>query len=146
MLDSATASIIETIAAVGGIAGVIAFLMWIRSERDAERRQRLLEAESAANRELATQERSAYGSLVSKVIEVVEANSRASEAIRQTMANVCSALGAHDARSIETSAAAERIESKVDETLLKVEGVDEKVVKLHGTVSGLDTYVRGKLG
>lgn len=138
MLDAATAKIIEIIGGIGGMAGVLAFLMWFRSSNDAERRQKLLELEAAANRQDAAEARAGYRELVGKVIQVVDNNSRASEAIRITMNDVCVTLSEQSARAIQVAQGIDAVESKVDETLLKVEGMDERL-------RGLDNHLRSKL-
>jgi methyl-accepting chemotaxis protein len=145
MFDAAAARIIEIIAGVGGIAGVIAFVTLVFRERDAGRRQKLLELEAAANRQNAVEERAGYRILVDKVLEVVEANSRASEAIRQTMANVCSMLGVHDNRSIEVAAGMERVESRLEEVHTRVADVDAKVTAVGSDVNELHRYVKDRL-
>jgi methyl-accepting chemotaxis protein len=138
VLDAATAKIIEIIGGIGGMAGVLAFLMWFRSSNDAERRQKLLELEAAANRQDAAEARAGYRELVGKVIQVVDNNSRASEAIRITMNDVCVTLSEQSARAIQVAQGIDAVESKVDETLLKVEGMDERL-------RGLDNHLRSKL-
>jgi len=109
----------------------------------------MMQDEWEANRQDARIAREHNRELVNKVIEVVEANTKASGAVSITMDSVCSILAEQGRAAAKVAGSVDAIESKVDETLMKVEKVDEGLGKVHEVITGvartvgsLDKYVR----